>query len=141
MSDSFDRVEALHEYLEPEAVQAYKAIARRNPIDDVSDRILAKLLDVGLVRPTPELPWLYSAMDPKIALERWRRDLYQRARNMMDASEEVERLLPRLNDAFHASAPSVIPGGIEYVADRDMVNARIEALFQNCTSELRTAQP
>ncbi|MEV5939186.1 hypothetical protein [Streptomyces sp. NPDC051994] len=127
--------------LSPEAVDAYGRVTRHEHINPERDaRALAELAEWGLVTTDPRLPHLPIALDPQ---EAGRRRLDDELRQMAAKAAHMARI-PQLTDelSLHFERAKWRSGrGSEFLAEPELVDARIEQAVGQARAELLTARP
>lgn len=134
---SFD---GLFRELSPAAVGVYARITRDEPLSVEDKPALEELAGWGLVGFDPEVPDVPVALDPSEAVQRRTnaqlQQLAEQAARIRNGPQVAEELGAHFDRAKWESGH-----GSLFLAERELVNARIEAVFAGAQHEVLTAQP
>ncbi|MEU1099296.1 hypothetical protein ABZ389_39630, partial [Streptomyces sp. NPDC005877] len=126
--------------LSQEALDLYVRISQQEPVGPGEGPALTELIDWRLVAVDPQKPNVPVVLDPNEALRRRReaglRRLAAEADALAAAAEATDELAIHFNRSKWWSGP-----GSEFLAEPELVNARIANALNGAASELLTAQP
>ena len=134
-----------HQHLSPGAEDLYldllRPAARTDPAARPAD--LEQLLALGLVRPDPDAPGRFTALDPRAAGTAWSEELYRRAELLLRDAADVPSRMDRLARAFQQSGAASGDGsaGIQYLRGLDVIQSTVDQFCDRAGGERATAQP
>ena len=128
------------QFLTADALRAYGAIARQEPLTDVNSDVLQELTAWGLIGFDPARPDTPVVLDPQVALQRKAVQELEEARDRLATMSAMPSLADQLG-THYAGAQWRAGGGAEYLDDPATVNARLDDIVAGAQVEILAAQP
>jgi sugar-specific transcriptional regulator TrmB/DNA-binding CsgD family transcriptional regulator len=126
----------------PDAHDCYLAILSGERTDPPPSPEVRQLLDVNLIAPDSRRPGHYQALDVEAAIRTWQTSLQTMAGTLLQEAQTVGVQLRDLSTAWRLARPGHAPTpGVEQVVGYETINARIDALTAESTTEIMTAHP